>query len=59
LRTDGVIDGRFLPVVVARTEQRVEREAIELRIRDVAVRFGSDTDVAYLAALVDALRAGC
>jgi transposase-like protein len=57
LRSDGAIDGRFLPVVVARAEQRVGGETIELRVRDVAVRFGSDTDVAYIAALVHALRA--
>jgi hypothetical protein len=30
---------------------------IELRVRDVVIRIASGSDVAYIAALVDALRA--
>lgn len=54
LRADGAIEGRLLPVVI-RPSERVASE-IELRVRDVAMRFGSDTDVSYIAALIDALR---
>jgi len=48
----------LLPVVV-RGPVPESTGAIELRIRDVSVRISSDTDVAYIAALVDALRSGC
>lgn len=56
LRSDNAVDGRFLPIVVSRREPHVESGAIELRIRDVDMRFGSGTDVEYVAALVAALR---
>jgi transposase-like protein len=56
LRAEGAIDTRLLPVVVSPAQARVESE-IELRIRDVIMRVGSGSDVAYVAALVDALRA--
>jgi transposase-like protein len=55
LRADGAIDARFLPVVVSRAEPRTAPE-IELSIRDVIMRIGSGSDVAYVAALVNALR---
>lgn len=49
---------RFLPVVVSPSSQSPDAVsgAIELRIRDVIIRIGSDTDVLYVAALVQALR---
>ena len=55
LRADGAIEARMLPVVIRPSERRAASE-VELRVRDVAMRFGSDTDVSYIAALVDALR---
>jgi hypothetical protein len=51
------VETRFLPVVVKPPRQRAEADAIELCIRDVTIRIGSDTDVSYVAALVQALRA--
>jgi transposase-like protein len=49
------VNARFLPVVVGQAEARVE-SVIELRVRDVTVRLLGGSDVAYVAALVDALR---
>ena len=49
------VDARFLPVVVKHAEARVE-SVIELRVRDVTMRILGGSDVAYVAALVDALR---
>lgn len=46
----------LLPVVVRRREQPSEPPAIELRIGDVIIRVGTGSDVAYIAALVGALR---
>jgi len=48
----------LLPVVVstAKKVQPVGAAKIELRIRDVVIRAVPETDVAYLAALVAALR---
>lgn len=59
LRADARPDARFLPVVVSAPPAPAEIVPIELRIRDVVIRVASDTDVAYVAALVTALRAGC
>ena len=56
LRADRAVEGRLLPVIVRPSGRTSTVEGVELRIRDVAMRFGSDTDVAYVAALVDALR---
>jgi transposase-like protein len=54
LRTQGQ-SPMLLPVVVRRP--RIESSAaIELCVRDVSIRVSSDTDIAYIAALVDALR---
>jgi len=55
LRSDGTINAQFLPVVVS-SPQHVQASPVELRIRDLIIRVASDTDVAYVAALVDALR---
>ena len=49
------VDARLLPVVVKQAEARFE-SLIELRVRDVTVRIAGGADVAYVAALVDALR---
>ena len=47
----------LLPVVVRRPAPLAEEACpIELRIGDVLIRVRSDTDVKYVAALVDALR---
>lgn len=56
LRTDGRADARFLPVVVSSKAAPADETPLELRIRDVVIRVATDTDVAYVAALVDALR---
>jgi transposase-like protein len=55
LRSEGSIDARLLPVVV-RPAARVVPVPIELQVRDLIIRVACDTDVAYVAALVDALR---
>jgi hypothetical protein len=47
---------RFLPVVVSRP-MPVPSRRVHLSIGDVKIRFAVDTDVAYVAALVTALRA--
>lgn len=54
LRTQGQ-SPLLLPVVVRRAVPE-STATIELCVRDVSIRVGSDTDVAYIAALVDALR---
>lgn len=47
----------LLPIVVRRTATVARESApIELRVRDVIIRVTSGSDVAYVAALVDALR---
>ena len=55
LRNDGAIKAEFLPVVVS-SQQHATACPIELRIHDLIIRVATDTDVAYVAALVDALR---
>ena len=45
----------MLPVVVKQAETPFE-SFIELRIRDVTMRVSGSADLAYVAALVDALR---
>jgi transposase-like protein len=47
---------RLLPVVVAPTAVVTEPVTIDLRMRDVALRFTTGADVAYIARLVAALR---
>jgi transposase-like protein len=55
LHRDGESGTQLLPVVVRPlTEQ--DSGAIALRVRDVIIRVDSGTDVAYVAALVEALR---
>ena len=56
LRTLPPEEPRFLPVVVKRPQAIVDAGAIELRIRDVIIRIAGETDVTYIAALVQALR---
>jgi transposase-like protein len=56
LRADGRAGARFLPVVVSSKAAPRDETPLELRIRDVVIRVATDTDVAYVAALVDALR---
>lgn len=48
----------FLPIVVRdATESTTSVSgAVELRLRDLCIRIAQGTDVAYIAALVDALR---
>lgn len=47
----------LLPVVVRRPVAAATADGvIELRVRDVSIRVVSGSDVAYLAALVEALR---
>jgi len=53
------VEARFLPVVVQRPTPSIDSRGIELCIRDVTIRIGSDTDVSYVAALVDAIRGRC
>jgi transposase len=53
------VEARFLPVVIKQPVRPVDPRDIELCIRDVTIRIGSDTDVSYVAALVDALRGRC
>ena len=52
---NSAVSARFLPIVVKQAETRFD-SFIELRVRDVTVRVVGGTDVAYVAALVDALR---
>lgn len=49
------VHARLLPVVVKQAETPFE-SFIELRIRDVTMRVSGSADLAYVAALVDALR---
>jgi transposase-like protein len=56
LRADDRHEPLLLPVVVRRPEAVAEPTLLELRIRDVIIRVASGSDVAYIAALVDALR---
>lgn len=47
----------FLPIVVRdATEGTTSTGTVELRLRDLCIRVAQDTDVAYVAALVEALR---
>ena len=56
LRSDDRRDPLLLPVVLSDTELREQPSPIELHVRDVVIRVACGSDVAYLAALVDALR---
>ena len=56
LRSDDRRSPLLLPVVVRRAEPPAEAVSVELRIRDVIIRVACGSDVAYLAALVAALR---
>jgi len=47
----------LLPVVVNHQSVRAETPYIELHVGNVILRIGSGTDVAYVAAIVAALRA--
>lgn len=49
-------DPLLLPVVVGDRAPEPEPVVVELRIGDVIIRVGSGSDVAYIAALVAALR---
>ena len=49
------VEARLLPVVVKHAEARIG-SVIELRVRDVTMRILAGSDVAYVVALVDALR---
>ena len=46
----------LLPVVVRRVEETARPSAIEVQLRDLIIRVPSDTDVAYVAELIAALR---
>ncbi len=56
LRSEEPVEARFLPVVVSTPFTDPDATDIELRIRDVSIRLGTGADVAYIAALVAALR---
>lgn len=49
---------RFLPVVVSQSSSppTTTTERVQVRVGDVTIRFARETDVAYVAALVSALR---
>ena len=52
---------RLLPVIVSRrnTSADVQRKGVEVVVSDVRLRIEVGADVAYVAALVDALRGAC
>ena len=57
LRTEGAQIPRFLPVVTRPSTAPVAAPGVvQLRISDVSIRVHTGTDVAYVAALIDALR---
>lgn len=57
LRTEGNRNPLLLPVVVRRVVASGEPAAVELRVGELIMRVACGTDVAYVAALVAALRA--
>src|SRR5262245_27606570 len=57
LRSEGRHEPLLLPVVIRKSEPVAEPTLLELRVRDVIIRVASGSDVAYVASLVDALRA--